>query len=180
MARSQQTDLAVLGALSLGPLSGYAVREGIRDVLGQFWSESFGQIYPALSRLEAKGQVERLAGTRQGSSRYALTTAGRERLHELLASPIELAPPRNGLLLRLFFGHELGAQACTELVREQRERAAETMESLTRPRRKPSPTQRTAATRCWSSRPVSTALPPRWSGQMRHWPSCSRRLSDLP
>lgn len=134
MARSQQTDLAVLGALSLGPLSGYAVREGIRDVLGQFWSESFGQIYPALSRLEAKGQVERLAGTRQGSSRYALTTAGRERLRELLASPIELAPPRNGLLLRLFFGHELGAQACTELVREQRERAAETMESLTRAR----------------------------------------------
>lgn len=130
MARPRQTDLAVLGALSLGPLSGYALREGIRDVLGQFWSESFGQIYPTLTRLEADGQVERLAGTRRGSSRYALTTAGRDRLRGLLATPVEFTPPRNGLLLRLFFGHELGAAACAALVREHRERATEALASL--------------------------------------------------
>ena len=35
MARERQTDLAVLGALSIAPMTGYAVREGIRDVLGQ-------------------------------------------------------------------------------------------------------------------------------------------------
>ena len=130
MARSRQTDLAVLGALSVAPMSGYAVREAIRDVLGQFWSESFGQIYPALTRLEAEGHVERLAGERKGSFRYALTAAGRERLHALLATPVETAPPRNGLLLRLFFGHELGAQASAALVREHRDRALAALDSL--------------------------------------------------
>ncbi len=47
--RTNQTDTAVLGALSVMPMTGYAVRESIRDVLGHFWSESFGQIYPALA-----------------------------------------------------------------------------------------------------------------------------------
>lgn len=134
MARSRQTDLAVLGALSIGPMSGYALREGIRDVLGQFWSESYGQIYPTLTRLEAEGHVERLAGARRGASRYGLTPAGRDRLRTLLATPVEAAPPRNGLLLRLFFGHELGAPACADLVREQREHAAGALDSLARAR----------------------------------------------
>lgn len=134
MARSQQTDLAVLGALSLGPMSGYALREGIRDVLGQFWSESYGQIYPALARLVADGHVERLAGARAGSSRYTLTPDGRDRLRALLALPVAPVPPRNGLLLRLFFGHELGAAACAALVQEHRERAAASLAALARAR----------------------------------------------
>jgi hypothetical protein len=58
------------------------LREAIRDVLGHFWRESFGQIYPALAGLERKGFVQR-----SGSA-------------------------RNGLLLRLFFGRTLGVEAC--------------------------------------------------------------------
>lgn len=129
MARVRQTDLAVLGALSIEPMSGYAVREAIRDVLGQFWSESFGQIYPALAELEAGGYVARLPGDGRGS-RYALTEAGRERLRELLLTPAEPAPPRNGLLLRLFFGHELGLEGSVALVREQRDRALASLAAL--------------------------------------------------
>jgi DNA-binding PadR family transcriptional regulator len=49
MPRSSQTETAVLGALSVMPMTGYALREAIRDVLGHFWSESFGQIYPTLA-----------------------------------------------------------------------------------------------------------------------------------
>ena len=118
MARERQTDLAVLGALSIAPMTGYAVREGIRDVLGQFWNESFGQIYPALARLESQGHVVRRATGR--ASVFALTAAGRVRLRELLARPATPTPPRNGLLLRLFFGHELGPAACRALVEQHR------------------------------------------------------------
>ena len=118
MARERQTDLAVLGALSIAPMTGYALREGIRDVLGQFWSESFGQIYPTLARLEGEGHVARRASGR--ASVYALTPAGRVRLRELLAGPATPTPPRNGLLLRLFFGHELGPEACRALVEQHR------------------------------------------------------------
>ena len=123
MARTRRTDLAVLGALSIEPMTGYAVREGIQDVLGRFWSESYGQIYPTLARLEADGFVERRAGERARSSVYALTASGRERLLDLLMAPDEPTPPRNGLLLRLFFGHVLGAEEVARLVSAQRDRA---------------------------------------------------------
>ena len=63
MARERQTDLAVLGALSIAPMTGYALREGIRDVLGQFWSESFGQIYPTLARLEGERVFDEVGQT---------------------------------------------------------------------------------------------------------------------
>lgn len=115
MARASHTDMAVLGALSIEPMTGYAVREAIRDVLGHFWSESFGQIYPALGELERQGFVER-KGSAARSSTFAITPSGTDRLRELLARPVQEVPARNGLLLRLFFGRTLGVEACRALV----------------------------------------------------------------
>ena len=73
MARASQTETAVLGALSVMPMTGYALREAIRDVLGHFWSESFGQIYPALGELEQRGHVQRVGSGRTGASTFAIT-----------------------------------------------------------------------------------------------------------
>jgi DNA-binding PadR family transcriptional regulator len=124
MARASQTETAVLGALSVMPMTGYALRETIREVLGHFWSESYGQIYPTLAALEQQGQVERgSTGRRPGSSTFVITWSGRTRLRELLAQPIQPVPPRNGLLLRLFFGRTLGVDACRALLRETRTEA---------------------------------------------------------
>src|SRR3974390_3463455 len=100
--RSSQTETAVLGGLSVEPMTGYALREAIREVLGHFWSESFGQIYPTLAKLERKGHVRRLDSARPGASPFAIPRAGMPRLKELLSQPIQHVPPRNGLLLRLF------------------------------------------------------------------------------
>ncbi len=116
MARSSQTDMAVLGALSIQPMSGYALREAIRDVLGHFWSESFGQIYPTLKALEQEGLVARAGTARAGGSTFTVTDTGLQRLRELLTEPVREVPPRNGLLLRLFFGRALGPAACRELI----------------------------------------------------------------
>jgi DNA-binding PadR family transcriptional regulator len=125
--RPNQTETAVLGALSVAPLTGYQVRETIRDVLGHFWSESFGQIYPALARLEADGMIQREGGDRTGSSTFSLTPAGQERLRERLGEPLVPQAPRNGLMLRLFFGRQLGPERCRELVVEARDRANATL-----------------------------------------------------
>ncbi|MET3920043.1 PadR family transcriptional regulator [Arthrobacter sp. UYEF20] len=123
MARSDQTQTAVLGALSIMPMSGYALREEIKNTLGHFWSESFGQIYPALAELQRSGLVERQGDAGGRSSSYVLTAAGTVRLRELLAEPPQQNKPRNGVLLRLFFGHQLGPEACRRLVLETRSRA---------------------------------------------------------
>lgn len=121
--RTSQTEIAVLGALSIEPMTGYALREQIREVLGHFWSESFGQIYPALAELERRGDVERHGSARRGASTFAITPSGLRRLLELLERPIQSVPPRNGLLLRLFFGRVLGPEACRRLVLDARREA---------------------------------------------------------
>jgi DNA-binding PadR family transcriptional regulator len=128
--RSSQTRTAVLGALSIEPMTGYAVREAIRETLGHFWSESFGQIYPTLAELERDGLVERHGGARTGSSAFALTPAGRAELRTLLAEPPQPGAPRNGVLLRLFFGRTLGPDACATLVRDTRARAEQQLTAL--------------------------------------------------
>ncbi|GAA3010293.1 PadR family transcriptional regulator [Actinokineospora diospyrosa] len=114
MARRSQTEVAVLGALSVAPMTGYAVREAIRDVLGHFWSESFGQIYPTLAGLEERGYVRRA----DRAAPFELTGEGVARLRELLAEPPQRVPPRNGVMLRLFFGRQLGPEACRALLLE--------------------------------------------------------------
>ena len=123
MARGRQTELAVLGALSVRPMTGYAVREEIRQVLGHFWSESYGQIYPTLAELQRDGFIEAEQGTRPGSSAYALTARGRDRLTDLLRQPHQSTPPRNALMLRLFFGRALGVDACRALLRQAKDEA---------------------------------------------------------
>ncbi|MGZ8438989.1 MAG: PadR family transcriptional regulator [Candidatus Limnocylindrales bacterium] len=124
-SRTSQTEIAVLGALTVEPMTGYALRQAILDVLGHFWSESFGQIYPTLARLERQGHVNRRGSRRPGASNFEITAPGRARLRELLGQPIQQTPPRNGLLLRLFFGRHLGIEACRALVLDSRAAAVE-------------------------------------------------------
>jgi DNA-binding PadR family transcriptional regulator len=134
MAASDQTQMAVLGGLSIAPMTGYALREQIRDTLGQFWAESFGQIYPALAELERAGLIERQPAPRSGSSTFALTPQGSVRLRELLAEAPRPVKPRNGVLLRLFFGRQLGDAACRQLVADTRARAEAELAGLRRTR----------------------------------------------
>lgn len=104
MARTAQTRTAVLGALSVEPMTGYELRQVIASVLGHFWHESFGQIYPTLADLEAEGLVTASPADRPNSRRFTITDAGRRELRALLAEPPVPQPPRNGALLRVFFG----------------------------------------------------------------------------
>jgi DNA-binding PadR family transcriptional regulator len=111
-------------------MTGYAVREEINQVLGHFWSESYGQIYPTLADLHRTGLIEAQAGGRPGSAIYSLTNAGRARLLTLLRQPHQPTPPRNGLLLRLFFGRALGVDACRSLVRQAKSDAEQRLAVL--------------------------------------------------
>lgn len=119
MARTAQTRTAVLGALSVEPMTGYEVRQVITAVLGHFWHESFGQIYPCLAELEAAGLVRATAGQRANSRRFAITDAGREELAALLAEPPVSQPPRNGTLLRVFLGRSQDPSALAALLDSQ-------------------------------------------------------------
>jgi PadR family transcriptional regulator AphA len=103
------TDFAILASLTITPMSGYELREFIARSIGNFWSESYGQLYPALRRLESQKLV-RAANKPTGARPkrvYELTTTGKRRLHAWLAEPAVRQAPRVELLLKVFFAHEL-------------------------------------------------------------------------
>jgi DNA-binding PadR family transcriptional regulator len=116
MARVAQTATAVLGVLSVESMTGYEVRQAITTVLGHFWHESYGQIYPTLTELEADGLIAGSPAERPGSRRYRLTRMGRSHLRALLAEPASPHPPRNGTLLRVFFGRQLSPAQLADLL----------------------------------------------------------------
>jgi PadR family transcriptional regulator AphA len=107
--RSSSSAQALLGLLTIEPMSGYDLRQTIAASIGHMWSESYGQIYPNLRRLEAAGLVQRKTEQKGKRDRqvYAITSKGRARLAEWLALPAQPEIPRNEMLLKLFFGAQV-------------------------------------------------------------------------
>ena len=106
-------------------MSGYDIRKTVQESIRFFWSESYGQIYPALKRLEAQKLVERARGAQKGRAGrqvYALTRTGRRELQEWLTRKPQMQPFRNELLLKLFFGRLVPREACQEHLRHFRQR----------------------------------------------------------
>jgi PadR family transcriptional regulator, regulatory protein AphA len=105
MSPPNRTRLALLGFLSWGPLSGYRLKQLIEISISNFWTESYGQIYPMLRQLGREGLAKaRAAKGGRGGTVYAITPAGRAELARWLVEPTLPRPPRNELLLKLFFG----------------------------------------------------------------------------
>lgn len=116
-----QTSYLILGMLSIEPSrSGYDIRKTVESSISYFWNESYGQIYPTLKRLAVEGLVvSRQANTNGRPERreYSITDEGRKCLQEWLTSPYRNDPPRNELLLKLFFGQSASPMACREHLR---------------------------------------------------------------
>jgi DNA-binding PadR family transcriptional regulator len=95
----------VLGMLSLGPRSGYDIKQVVDRSTRFFWAASYGQIYPELRRLENQGLIEGEDAPSGGRSRrvYRLTKAGRDALREWLFGSTVTIELRDESLLRLFF-----------------------------------------------------------------------------
>ena len=106
---SNGTTPAILGLLGWKPMTGYELKTALDGSVSNFWSESFGQIYPELRRLAEQGLV---TSTGEGEDsgklrrRYAITARGREVLKNWLAEPPKHRPPRSGLLLKVFFASQ--------------------------------------------------------------------------
>jgi DNA-binding PadR family transcriptional regulator len=110
MPRENKSKYALMGVLTLGPMSGYDIKKTIEVSLGNFWSESYGQIYPILKSLVAEGLATATVETRAGKPNrkvYALTQAGREELDRWLHGPVEYDVGRSELLLKLFLSWQV-------------------------------------------------------------------------
>ena len=131
MAQPNRTRQALLGFLSWGPMSGYDLRGVIDGSISNFWSESYGRIYPMLNRLVDEGLATREeTETPGGRPRkvYSITKKGRAAFEGWLDEPVSPRPLRNELLLKLFFaarGASADPVAMVESFRdEEREKRA--------------------------------------------------------
>ena len=88
-------DLLILKILTLGPNHGWGISNRIRQVSREGLNASQGSLYPALHRLELRGDVvsEMTASENNRKARvYRLTAAGRRRLDAETATWEQFAP----------------------------------------------------------------------------------------
>lgn len=124
MTELSTTAYAILGLLSVGPMSRYDVAACAQTSIAHFWNIERSQVYAELPRLEKQGLVE---GTivRQRSLPtkrvYRLIPKGRARLVAWLEDPaVERDRFRSEFLVKYFFGEQMGAEAALRLVRTYR------------------------------------------------------------
>lgn len=109
--KTTKSKYAILGMLSIRPMSGYDIKKEIQESISNFWTESYGQIYPVLKSLIAEKLVTRTVQRGAGKPDrhvYSLTERGRKELQAWLAEGATPKVERNELLLKLFFGEEVG------------------------------------------------------------------------
>lgn len=109
---------AVLGLLSIRPMSGYDLGRAFAGSVAHFWHADQSQIYRTIDRLATKSLITTEVIPQNGTPDrkvHALTAAGHDELNAWLSSPLETPRPKLPLLARLFFIGPLGPDAVEEL-----------------------------------------------------------------
>jgi DNA-binding PadR family transcriptional regulator len=134
VSKENRSRYAILGALSIMPLSGYGLKKFMERSTSNFWEENFPQIYPTLKQLEQEGLTTSLLIKQEGRQEqrvYSLTEQGREELGRWLRTPPALYQVRrNELLLKLFFANQVEPAITLEHVRGYRTQVMETLKHL--------------------------------------------------
>ena len=125
------TSHAILGLLSIAPMSGYDLFGAVDRSVSRFWPISKSQVYSELAKLEPAGLIEgvdvpqdRLPDKRI----FRLTEAGEQALDEWLDdADLGEAQFRAPFLLKMVFGHRRSPKATADLldgIRAEAERDA--------------------------------------------------------
>lgn len=122
--RLSTTSHAILGLLSIAPMSGYDLHQAVEGSVSHFWPISKSQVYAELARLETQGLIE---GTEVPQERFPdkrvfrLTPAGEHQLDGWLeGAELEAVQFRLPFLLKVLFGHRRDPERTARLLAEVR------------------------------------------------------------
>lgn len=127
---------ALLGLLVRAPMHGYELKAAFESELGSLWTLNYGQLYPALEKLEADGLVakERIVqDDRPDKKVYSITPEGRAELQRWLTEPG--APPkltRDEFYFKLMAARRSSAVELQALVQRQRQACLQALGEWTR------------------------------------------------
>lgn len=127
MKNVSKTQYALLGALSIHPMSGYQIKKMLMGSTNYFWSESNGQIYPTLTKLAKNKLVtieEQMVGAKIKKI-YTITKTGQAKLREWLMQDFEYYPPRDELLLKLFYGQNVAPKVSIQHIQKHLQKCHE-------------------------------------------------------
>ena len=121
-ARPNTTSFALLGLLSIAPMSGYDLHQAVARSIAHFWPVSKTQVYAELARLEPLGLIE---GTDVPQERlpdkrvFRLSPAGEEALDDWLDNgEPDRMQLRVGFLVKAMLGHRRPPGATEALLEE--------------------------------------------------------------
>jgi len=115
---------ALLGLISYQPSTGYELRTLFSESVQFFWNATLPQIYRTLNHMESQGWLAAQIEPQEGKpSRkiYSITNKGMKELTRWLVTRPEIAPERNPLLVRVFFGRMANAEALKKIITGYRE-----------------------------------------------------------
>ncbi len=106
---NNKTKFLILGLLSEGSLSGYEIKKIVDTRFSFFWSESFGQIYPQLKKLNEEKLIKEVtleeSLINKTSKKYSITDKGVSELKQWLEEPVEKEVVRYEILLKMYFSN---------------------------------------------------------------------------
>ena len=135
MALTNKTKYALLGALSISPMSGYDIKKFSDLSISHFWNENYARIYPVLKEMEKESLVTKKTIHTEGRpprNVYSITGKGLEELNEWLLQPIQYRPPREELLLKLFFSSNVTVENLMEKIKAEKEKYQKLIEEFER------------------------------------------------
>lgn len=124
---------AILGLLSVRPMSGYDLKKVIDESVGHFWTADQSQIYRTLTALVDEALASRETVVQEGRPNqhvHSVTDLGLADLDGWLASPPEPQPSREPFLARLFFADRLPRDEIRRLLETRRQEASQQLAAL--------------------------------------------------
>lgn len=108
----KKTRYVILGLLQEEDLSGYELKKIIDIRMAFFWQESYGQIYPELSRMVEEGLIEYVDKREDADKakrekvKYRITAEGMKALEHWMEAQNEKDTIRSEFLLKMYFSKD--------------------------------------------------------------------------
>ncbi|OAB44811.1 PadR family transcriptional regulator [Paenibacillus glacialis] len=102
----------ILGMLMKESLTGYEIKQKLEDVFSNFYSSSYGTIYPMLTRMEKEELITKeivLQDGKPNKNVLNITDKGRACFNTYLEGPLEGdSIKKSDFMMRLYFGEFVG------------------------------------------------------------------------